>query len=119
MLIKEECEKALDKLRVFSLQNLNADLREVTKSNDMIEQLIKEHFEAKAYKFEELKEGMWVWDKRLNFCHKIFMTHEEDHTIEIVIVDKQIPYSKVITLGIFEENRFFPVQMANIKESED
>lgn len=60
MLIKEECEKALDKLRVFSLQNLNADLREVTKSNDMIEQLIKEHFEAKAYKFEELKGGMWV-----------------------------------------------------------
>ena len=41
------------------------------------------------------------------------MTHEEDHTIKIVIVDKQIPYFKVITLGIFEENRFFPVQMAN------
>lgn len=30
---------------MFSLQNLNANLREVTKSNDVMEQLIKEHFE--------------------------------------------------------------------------
>lgn len=71
---------------------------------------------TQPYKFEELHKGMRVWDKKLDFCHEIFEVHEENHTIEIVIVDKQIPYFKVITLGIFEENRFFPVYIGIIQE---
>lgn len=71
MLNKEECEKSLKDFTFAVLRNCNntnfdnSSKKRVLKSrfqrqHDMLSQLIKEHFEAKAYKFEELKGGMWV-----------------------------------------------------------
>ena len=73
--------------------------------------LINEHFDNPPLKFEELKPNMLVYDKKFKFFFAIFEIHEEDKSIEIVIVDKQIPYFKVITLGTFEENRFYRKQV--------
>ena len=149
MLSKEECKQALDSLRVFSLQNLNANLREVTKSNDVIEQLIKEHFELvkeykdvrkelecyyemfsklKPYKFEDLKVGMWVYDSKREYedysfikITKILSKEDCKHLYhdknKKVFFDNMVCHARE-----FEENRFFPVQMANVienKESEE
>lgn len=62
-------------------------------------------------KFEELKPNMLVYDKKFKFFFAIFEIHEEDKSIEIMVVDKQLPYFKVITLGTFEENRFYRKQV--------
>jgi hypothetical protein len=116
--LKEKYSKILDDVHDYryKVYAMKMTIRNLCKHFGVeSEKELQNIFLNKPYKFEELHEEMWVWDKRLNFCHKIFMTHEEDYTIEVVVVDKQIPYFKVITLGIFEEKRFFPVQMANIE----
>ena len=69
---------------------------------------------TQPYKFEDLKDGMWVWDKSYQeVCYidsivskeKIYCEYLESHcSIEPYII---MP---------FEENRFFPVQMANVNE---
>lgn len=110
-LTKEECEKALDSLRVFSLQNLNANLREVTKSNDVIEQLIKERYENPPLKFEELEEDMVVWDNKKKMFIKIFdIATLEENCFSFEVFGWEVP----IYDEQFEENRFYPVQMANV-----
>lgn len=148
MLSKEECEKALDSLRIFSLQNLNADLRAVTKSNHVIETLIKEHFELvehatqlqnevdyykheyyamcdlfekpQPYKFEDLKPKMWVWDNEDKKCKKIIsiLIIDVENTNKGTLVKKYF-----IRFGYrnikFEENRFFPVTKAIQNEVKD
>lgn len=133
-LTKEECEKALDSLRVFSLQNLNANLKEVTKSNDVIEQLTKEHFELienfkqleknydalydevhnpKPLKFEELHEGMWVWDNVYEMYLKIEDIREdiiypyEDYFCDPCDVSHNMWF-------YFEENRFYRKEVKQV-----
>ena len=106
MLTKEECEKALDSLRVFSLQNLNANLKEVTKSNDVIEQLTKEHFDNPPLKFEELKLYIPFWDKKENeWC---YFTTLNNNGSGVKISINEFPY---IQAFIFEENRFYRKQV--------
>ena len=129
MLTKEECEKALDSLRVFSLQNLNANLKEVTKSNDVIEQLTKEHFELienfkqleknydalydevhnpKPLKFEELEEDMVVWDNESEMFIKIFdVATLEENCFSFEVFGWEVP----IYDEQFEENRFYRKQV--------
>lgn len=157
MLSKKECEKALDSLRVFSLQNLNANLKEVTKSNDVIKQLIKEYFELvekynrlydecpqkcemlkqlqdevdkykheyfamcdlfenpQPYKFKDLKPYMFVFDKEFNGWGEIvriidtFVNEYGEKIVRCFATG-----SDDIQLRSYKENRFFPVQMANV-----
>lgn len=69
----------------------------------------------KPYKFEDLKVGMWVWDdteEEFIFIKKIltkkdcnFLYHDEN---------KKVFMSEWYAIE-FEENRFFPVQMANLR----
>lgn len=70
----------------------------------------------KPYKFEDLHEGMWVWDDKLKSCFEIFDIHKEDMSVEVVIHDKGVEYRKVVTLGKFEENRFYPLVKAIYRE---
>ena len=76
MLTKKEC--------VFSLAQLysaiDRDWRSDEICKDTIQQLIDEHFDNPPLKFEELKEGMWVWDNLM----KAYMKIEE------VIVEESI-----------------------------
>lgn len=139
MLIKEECEKALENLRVLERKdNFKKWGGQVAPqiSCDVVEQLIKEHFELEQnfkileknyddiydivhcpepYKFEELKKGMWIWDD------------ENEMFILITFIDKQFKkmhvclteydgfndeYVNVEYTEYFEEGRFFPVTKA-------
>ena len=142
MLSKEECKLALENLKIqhdYLASNMHYNypfsIEMLEKVQYCFEELITEHFElvkeykdvrkelecyyemmsnAQPYKFEELKEGMWVWDSKTKFIYLIHDTHEEDMTIEVVVNDRDVQHMKVVTLGVFEENRFFPVQMENV-----
>lgn len=74
-----------------------------------IYQLIEEHFNPKAYKFGDLKEGLWVWDRKENKCNKIIGIN--NGKIEFYYV---IDNASRFTCE-FEENRFFPVWRANVE----
>lgn len=80
MLTKEECEKALDCLsdddkmdelaQKFSMDDdytshVNYEIARKW-CYDKLKQCIDEHFYNPPLKFEELKEGMFVWDKKQN-----------------------------------------------------
>lgn len=57
---KEECKKALSKLQRLEYEESQCD-----EYSTVINELIYEHFHNPPLKFEEFKEGMWVWDDKL------------------------------------------------------
>lgn len=64
MMNKEICLTALSKLRRLEYEENQCD-----EYSTVINELIYEHFHNPPLKFEELKEGMWVWDnKRKEWC---------------------------------------------------
>lgn len=80
MSTKEECEKALDCLsdddkmdelaQKFSMDDdytshINYEIARKW-CYDQLKECIDEHFDNPPLKFEELKEGMFVWDKKQN-----------------------------------------------------
>lgn len=97
---------------VSALENA-VDTKIIIKDWKVLNKLIEEHFDPKPYTFEELKEGMWIWDNKKKECFKIFETHNEDMTIEVVVNDRDVYHTKIATLGKFEENRFYPPSKAN------
>ena len=68
MLTKEECENVLSENKIY-LKNQMLKKERISHSvyllntvTSLLERLIHEHFDNPPLKFEELKEGMWVWD---------------------------------------------------------
>lgn len=132
MMSKEECQKVLDYLFDNSLiddYSNNID----NKMYDILQRMIDEHFElldgiqtiinkAKElsdsndelkglyfitpYKLEDLKEDMWVYDGIEKLICQIGLISK--NAIHREYVDGTISDSP------FEENRFYPPQMANI-----
>lgn len=122
MLSKEECEQVLMNIcssnsriedrKVFKdLINEHFELVEKYEMLDNTYSMICEDFlNTQPYKFEDLKEGLWVWDKSYQeVCYigsivskeKIYCEYLESHcSIEPYII---MP---------FEENRFYPVYIA-------
>lgn len=58
-------------------------------------------YEPQPYKFEDLKEGMWVFDNKICDCIKI----------ELILKDKKILCCDGFHRK-FEEGRFFPITKA-------
>ena len=66
LLTKEQCENALENI-LFNVGVARSDYRTSGKAKEdyhTLNSLIEEHFSNPPLKFEELKEGMWVWDDR-------------------------------------------------------
>ena len=61
------------------------------------------------YEFEDLKVGMWVYDSKLNKCNLIVEILDNEILGFYYIMDNVLRYRNA-----YEENRFFPVQMANV-----
>lgn len=59
------------------------------------------------YKFEDLKEGMWVWDDKDKKCNKIIGISENNEVAVYYITQSTSRY-----IVKFEENRFYPVTKA-------
>lgn len=56
------------------------------------------------YKFEGLKPNMWVWDNKVKVCCQIC------DTLSFNKLSVNFHFENILE---FEENRFYPVQMAN------
>lgn len=69
MLTEKECKEALDGLRNLeryeNFKKWNGQVAPQVKA-DVIEQLIREHFSNPPLKWEEIKEGDFVFDKDFN-----------------------------------------------------
>lgn len=108
MLSKEECLQALEHLKEY----VNGD-----NVDDMVvfSRLIKEHFEPQPYKFEDLKPYMFVFDKEFNGWGEIvriidtFVNEYGEKIVRCFATG-----SDEVQLRSYKENRFFPVQMANV-----
>ena len=100
---KELIEEYFDKNgNVKVLANIVID---EDKMKEIIDEEIKKLIVPEPYKFEDLKEDMWVYDIKYDeFCRIDFIAGIYPHR----------SYSDgTCEDGAFEENRFFPVQCAN------
>ena len=113
----EEKYKSID----FTLDKQFEHIEEIEKILDVCGivaiKRVKELTNIKPYKFEDLKEGMWVWDEKNELCNLIFETsincvgeQEIEFQWEMIDID-----GDEFLYDIFEENRFFPVQCANLE----
>lgn len=140
---KEECEKALARIinddYYFENDPYGEDKASAfDKDVDMIEQLIEEHFKPKElsdsndelrrqlyfiepYKFEDLKPNMWVWDNVAKECLYVIKFFAAPFTgakyFSYLGIYKNLEEIKKLDIK-FEENRFFPVQYANLIKME-
>ena len=96
------------------LKNCIDKAKELSDSNNELERTIysldcelSDVYNPKPYKFEDLYEGMWVWDDI------------EKLICQIELISKNAIHRKYIDGTIsdspFEENRFFPAQCANLE----
>lgn len=111
MLSKEECLKKAKELSYgwHIGDNEFVPLKDVNK-------LIREIYSIKPYKFEDLKEVMWVYDSKENWIRNVVILFKPC---------KQYPKGsfkawadsceETLDFVEFEENRFYPVQMANVR----
>lgn len=107
MLSKEECLKKAKELSYgwHIGNNEFVPLKDVNK-------LIREIYSIKPYKFEDLQECNYVYDKKEKEIVLIVETYKNHKTNEEIVRALVFGYKDFIDIP-FEENRFFPVWMAN------
>lgn len=74
MLTKEECNNALDcvaRFCSFYAPYKDAEHLKLHGELDILNRLIEEHFDNQPLEWEELKEGMFVWDNKHHTYIKI------------------------------------------------
>lgn len=88
--------------RIAKLEKELDELKELSNSNDELKGL----YFITPYKLEDLKEDMWVYDIKYDeFCRIDFIAGIYPHR----------SYGDgTCEDGAFEENRFYPPQMANV-----
>lgn len=101
MLTKEECMKALEHLYDHCCYKLACN---GCNAYNELEQLINEHFDNPPLKFEELEEGMVVWDNlEKNYIEICDSFNGQKIYYKFGI---NIPY-----IFMFQENRYFRKQV--------
>lgn len=71
------------------------------------EKMLNYIFNSKPYKLEDLKPNMWIWDNVAKWVYKINKINSKN---SIEVDNGNLTFTSLV----FEENRFFPVQMANV-----
>lgn len=109
----EEKYKSID----FTLDKQFEHIEEIEKILDVcgivaIKKRVKELTNIKPYKFEDLKEDMWVYDIKVKWLFKIASVDIGIEALKhyVFIVENRDGSTSLIN---FEENRFFPVLCAN------
>ena len=125
MLTKEECFDSVQYLfehahKCSNCVHVNIGCDECEQDNTMecdiahyrLTCLIENYYEIfnpQPYKFEDLKVGMWVWDKEIGACMYI----KEIKGKEIVLLGGESFIVEMVNINNeFEEGRFFPVTKA-------
>ncbi|WP_270845370.1 hypothetical protein [Thomasclavelia ramosa] len=85
--------------------------KELSDSND---ELRRQLYFIEPYKFEDLKPNMWVYDIKVKWLFKIVSVDIGIEALKhyVFIVENRDGSTSLIN---FEENRFFPVQCANLE----
>ncbi|WP_156635465.1 hypothetical protein [Erysipelatoclostridium ramosum] len=107
------------------LKNCIDKAKELSDSNDELERTIhsldyelSDVYNPKPYKFEELKPNMWVWDNVAKECLYVIKFFAAPFTgakyFSYLGIYKNLEEIKKLDIK-FEENRFFPVQCANLE----
>lgn len=106
---KEECEKALETIGYWPLWDSERTESGMWKVKDascdeykVIEKLINEHFDNPPLSFDDLKEGMWVWDDLKKRYDRIIVL--DVATTSRLVIEMAGSYE------LFEENRFYRKQ---------
>ena len=106
MLTKEECENALNNI-LCNIGVARSDYRKSGKAKEdyhTLKSLIEEHFSNPPLGFEELKEGMWVWDNKRKVKLLIAYCYSED---DMGYYNLSNPEDYKYIHIEFEENRFY------------
>ena len=74
---------------------------------DKLKQCIDEHFSNPPLQFEELKEGMWVWDNQLKWFFRVVLCDVKVQGCESLKMFKVKKYEGGSMLMIYEPNRFY------------
>lgn len=123
MLTKEECNECLQFLKehamelvddedmegniVYDYYNFSEeDLREYV---EPIEKLIAEHFDNPPLKFEELKEGMWIWDNKDKAYMKIESVSDKDWVWLYIDSSEREHIDE-----LYEPNRFYRKEVQDV-----
>ena len=109
MLTKEECENALMDFEIIHRdgdQSYSA-FKSAQKDVKTLWQLIHEHFDNPPLKFEDLKEGMWVWDNQLKWFFRVVLCDVKVQGCESLKMFKVKKYEGGSMLMIYEPNRFY------------
>lgn len=104
MLTKEECLEALTEIKMYG--SINIPLY----SLEVIENLIGEHFSNPPLKWEELKEDMWVWDKKFNQWIQI----DETWSSYKKFINVWIVGSDLLQTIEFEPDRFYRKEVKDV-----
>lgn len=96
----EQLKNCIDKAK--ELSDSNGELERTIYSLDCE---LSDVYNPKPYKFEDLKVGMWVYDS----------IYKSVYLIKEISKNKKIRVCTFGWIGKFEENRFFPVQCANLE----
>lgn len=147
MLTKEKCLFALESFKPASIYEFEAKVYlPLTEANSILTQLINEHFELvedfmqldkyfvqleKSYdnlydkfhnlnplKFEELHEGMWIWDNKYKQYIKIRRLKNKNSFIGYypnfeINPETDEPYENLQGIFFFEKNRFYRREVNN------
>lgn len=113
ILKQDECKKALENLRMLEREdNLKKWNQVAPQINcDIIECLIKEHFDNPPLEIEDMRTG-WVWDNSCKSWIHIRSVDFERKKLDIFLVNMgRISYYDTIE---YERNRFYKKQVKNI-----
>lgn len=108
MINEKECREALEHIKTLRGSNygwyysgFNNSALPFDEDTNVISKLIEEHFDNPPLKFEELKEGMFVWDKKQNTWIEISEISEYQ-SIKFYIIGWECKETI-----LYEPNRFY------------
>lgn len=114
-LTKQKCEKALDNitLEVSTMDNEDTRLIEsnVDEEINLLDDLIKEHFDNLPLKFEELKVDMWVWDKKYEMWNCILAKRINCVGEQEIEFKYSLECEEELYNDIYEDGRFYKRQV--------
>lgn len=109
---REECEKALTQMgeAYYNSDTCFSALEGFSKNVELFYKLIHEHFYNPPLKFQELKEGMWIWDNNWNQYFEICEIYPKTKEFDVLIHQNRINRLRYEPMK-FEENRFYRKQV--------
>lgn len=110
MLTKERYMTSLESITDYAYSaNIGPNgIDVISRDFDELKKLIEEHFTPQPLKFEDLKEGMWIYDAPYEEIVRI----KEIESNEWIFLE--CIKSKDLSNTFFQEGRFYPITIPNI-----